>query len=124
MVKDIGNLDLEKDKVYIIHQILMYGDFSDIKHLFHIYSLEVIRSVFLSFPKRIYTKPIFALIKKFVLGFEKEKLDERNMSVLYFDFLGTKRKEVFVQLSSFSDIAILGGGTALCLIQNVTSECT
>jgi hypothetical protein len=76
--KDVRNLDLEKDKVYIIHQILMYGDFSDIRYLFHTYSLKVIQSVFISSPKKIYTKPIFALLKKFILDLEKEELDEKK----------------------------------------------
>lgn len=37
------------------------------------------------------------------------------MSQLYTDFLDDKRKQVLNQLKSFSNIAALGGGTALCM---------
>ncbi len=43
---------------------------------------------------------------------------KRNMSGLYSDFLDENRKQVFVQVKPFSDIAVLGGGTALCMQLN------
>jgi Cu/Ag efflux protein CusF len=35
--KNIKDLDLKKDKIYIIHQILSYGNLEQIKWLFKIY---------------------------------------------------------------------------------------
>jgi hypothetical protein len=40
---------------------------------------------------------------------------KKNISKLYTNFLGKNRKKVLNQLISFSDIAFLGGGTALCM---------
>jgi len=73
---DVKNLDVERDKNYIIHNILMYGTFSDIKWLFEVYSADIIKTVFVSSPKKIYTKPVFRLIKDFVLDLKEIKLDE------------------------------------------------
>jgi len=73
---DVKNLDFEMDKNYIIHNILMYGTFSDIKWLFEVYSEDIIKTVFVSSPKKIYTKPVFRLIKDFVLDLKEIKLDE------------------------------------------------
>lgn len=42
----------------------------------------------------------------------------KNISKLYTKFLGKDRKKVFNKLISFSDIAFLGGGTALCMQLN------
>lgn len=75
---NIKNLDLEKDKNYIIHQVLMYGDFSDIKWLFQSYSLKIVQSVFIASPKKVYTKPIFKLTKDFILGLKETNLDEKK----------------------------------------------
>ena len=75
---DIKNLDKERDKNYIVHQVLLYGDFSDLKHLFKIYTLKEVREVFLSSPKKNYSKPILRLIKNFVLDLKKFKIDEEK----------------------------------------------
>ena len=72
------NLDQERDKNYIVHQVLLYGDFSNIKWLFKIYSLENVRQVFLFSPKKIYPKPIFRFIKNFILDLKKVNLDEEK----------------------------------------------
>ncbi len=75
---NIKNLEQERDKNYIIHQVLLYGDFSDIRWLFKIYFLKNIRGVFLSSPKKIYPKPLFKLIKNFVLDLKSVNLDEEK----------------------------------------------
>jgi len=75
---NIKNLDKERDKNYIVHQVLLYGDFSDLKHLFKIYTFKEVRKVFLSSPKKIYPKPIFRLIKNFILNLNKVNLDEEK----------------------------------------------
>lgn len=75
---DIRNLDLEKNKNYIIHNVLMYGNFSDIKWLLKVYSPEAIKSVFISSPRKIYTKPIFLLIKNFILDLRNFELEEKK----------------------------------------------
>ena len=72
--KDIKNMDLEKDKIYIIHQVLNYGSLRQIKKLFKIYTPEEIVDVFVNHPQKIYSPAVFNFIKKFILGLEKENL--------------------------------------------------
>lgn len=76
--KKLGNIDLEKDKVYIIHQILSYGNLAEIKWLFKIYSTEEIRKVFLSCPKRIYSPAVLDFIKNFILNLKDKKIIKEN----------------------------------------------
>jgi hypothetical protein len=75
---DVGKLDMERDKNYIVHQVLMYGEFPDIKWLLKVYSLRTVRSVFINSPKKVYTKPIFKLVKNFLLALRETDLDEKK----------------------------------------------
>ena len=65
--KNIKSLDSENDKIYIIHQVLSYGSIEDIKLLLKIYSKNEIGNVFINFPKKIYTRPVFLFLKDFLL---------------------------------------------------------
>jgi len=76
--KPIGKLDLENDKVYIIHQILSFGSFEDIRLLFRLYPKEEIRSIFTNYPKRVYRAPVFSFVKNFILGFRTDSLDSQQ----------------------------------------------
>jgi hypothetical protein len=75
--RNVKKLDLEKDKEYIIHQILMYGNLSQIRWLFKVYNFNTIREVFIKNPRPIYTSPIFKFIKNFVLDLKKYKLNKK-----------------------------------------------
>ena len=70
----MDKLDLERDKAYIIHQVLMYGGFKEIRGLFKIYPIAVIRNVFVNRPMKVYTKTGFNYIKNFVLNLQKASL--------------------------------------------------
>ena len=74
---NVKNLDLEKDKVYIIHQILMYGTIKQIHWLFKVYGKKIIKEVFLKDPQRIYNPPAFLFLKNFILGFKKIPLSKK-----------------------------------------------
>ena len=76
--KDIKNLDLEKDKIYIIHQVLSYGNLNQIKWLFKNYSLKEIQEAFIKYPKKTYTSSVFYFIKNFILGLQKKRLSEEK----------------------------------------------
>ena len=76
--KDIRKLDLKKDKVYIIHQVLSFGNLNQIRWLFKAYDLREIREVFLKDPKKVYTIPIFYFIKNFILGLKKKNLSKEK----------------------------------------------
>lgn len=75
---NVKNLDLRKDKVYIIHQVLMYGTLRQIKWLFRVYGKETIRKVFLKDPQRIYNPPAFFFSKNFILGLKNIPLSEKK----------------------------------------------
>lgn len=70
----VDHLDLEKDKAYIIHQILAYGNFREIRWLFKTYPKKTIRDVFIRRPMKVYTRPIFNLVKEILLGIKNKGL--------------------------------------------------
>jgi len=76
--KSIDKLDRERDKIYIIHQILSYGDLKELKWLFRIYSRKEVREVFTKYPKKIYQPSVFYFIKDFILGFKNRRLKEED----------------------------------------------
>jgi len=75
--KSIKNIDIEKDKIYIIHQVLSYGSMDDIRLLSRLYPKNEIINVFKNFPKRIYTRPVFLYLRDFLLKIGPV-LDEKN----------------------------------------------
>lgn len=81
---DIKNLDLKKNKVYIIHQVLMYGDLDEIAWLFRAYSKEEIRKIFETMPLKIYTPQIFNFVKNIILGLKGKSLPiQKYVATLY-----------------------------------------
>jgi Cu/Ag efflux protein CusF len=76
--KNVKDLDLKKDKVYIIHQILSYGNLEQIKWLFKVYKKEEIKKVFLKSPKKIYIPAVFYFIKNFILDLRKKRLKKEK----------------------------------------------
>ena len=79
----INKLDLDKHKSYIIHQVLMYGDFSHIQWLFDTYSKKQIQKVFLEKPQKIYTKPAVNYISKYILGLKNTPPFDKYVSTIY-----------------------------------------
>lgn len=60
-----------------IHQVLMYGSLEDVRSLIKHLGTDHIRSVFLQYPKKIYTNQALNFIKKFVLK-TKTSIDEQK----------------------------------------------
>lgn len=81
--EDIKNFDLEKDKVYIIHQVLSYGNFKQIKWLLKVYTLREVKKVFLKHPKKIYTPSMFYFVKNFILGINKKLSKEKYVKTSF-----------------------------------------
>ena len=69
--KDIDDINLKEDKVYVIHQILSYGNLNQIKWLFKIYPARDIKEIFLRSPQKIYLPSVFNFVKKFILNINK-----------------------------------------------------
>lgn len=76
--KNVKKLNLKRDKIYIIHQILSYGNLEQIRWLFKHYQQEEIKEVFLKYPKKIYLPAVFYFIKNFILGLKKERVPEQR----------------------------------------------
>ena len=64
--RDINGLDFEKDKVYIINQILSLGTMEQLSWLFRVYPKSEIKRVFLEKPTKIYSPSAFNWITKIV----------------------------------------------------------
>lgn len=80
----VENLDLEKDKTYIIHQVLMYGTLEQICWLLDVYPKSEVKKTFLNKPQKVYTKPAFNYIKNFILGLDSIRLqDDKYVSTIY-----------------------------------------
>lgn len=75
---DVNSLDLEKDKWYIIHHVLIYGTLGEIKWLFQIYGVKEVVRVFVSEPARLYSKKLFRFIKNYLLPLRDTKLYEED----------------------------------------------
>ncbi|KKQ01401.1 MAG: hypothetical protein US11_C0009G0013 [Candidatus Roizmanbacteria bacterium GW2011_GWA2_36_23] len=73
---NIKNLNLEKDKYYIIHQILCFGRLEDISWLIKTYPKKIIIDVFMVSFKN-YSRSRFYFIKDAVLALKQWHPDER-----------------------------------------------
>ncbi len=69
--EDVKTLDFQKDKSYIINQVLRYGSLGEIKWLFKTYPKREIKSVFTKHPIPIFTPQSFNFVSKFLLGFNQ-----------------------------------------------------
>ncbi len=77
----IDDLDIKKDKVYVVNQILAFGDIEALKWLFNNYSFAAIKRVFLSRSMRIYRDSAFNFVKKNLLGINKPLNTKKYVAV-------------------------------------------
>lgn len=75
---DVKHLDMQKDKGYIINQVLIYGTLDEIKWLFDNYSKREVVRLFLTKPRKIYPKEVYYFIKNFILSLKDKMLDEQD----------------------------------------------
>lgn len=64
---DPTQLDAQKHKQYIIHQVLQFGSLADYKWLETLYGREEIRTVFIEHPRNVYLPKTFHFIKNFLI---------------------------------------------------------
>ena len=76
--KNVGKMDRDRDKIYIVHQILSYGDFKELRQLFKIYDRKEVGEVFTKYPKKIYQPSVFYFVKNFVLGLRNTRFRESD----------------------------------------------
>lgn len=75
---NVDRLDIDKDKEYIIHQILVYGTMDELKWMFRVYGKEIIKDVFIHHPAKMYTAKTYYFTKNFLLELSKRDLDREN----------------------------------------------
>jgi hypothetical protein len=73
---DVNKLDKERDKYYIIHQILAYGTLKEIIWVFKNYSTKTIISIFKQSFKD-YRRSRFYFVKNYLLSLKNWQPDER-----------------------------------------------
>ena len=61
------NLDISKNRHYIVHQILAYGRWEDVKWLFKVYDRETIKKEFIEYPEKDYQPSTFNFVSKILL---------------------------------------------------------
>jgi hypothetical protein len=74
----VGKMDRDRDKIYIVHQILSYGDLKELRQLFRIYDRKEVGEVFTKYPKRIYQPSVFYFVKNFILELKNRRLKEED----------------------------------------------
>lgn len=60
---DIKDLDLGKNRSYVINQILSLGTLEELKWLFKVYPKTVVEEIFVKQPAKIYTPSAFNFCK-------------------------------------------------------------
>ena len=75
--KNVSNLNLEKDKNYIIHQILAYGNWEHLIWLLDKYKLNQVRKVFIEHPAKDYNERSFNFVQKLLLKIPDSVIDKR-----------------------------------------------
>ena len=75
---NVNLLDIQRDKSYIIHQVLLYGSLEEIRWLFITYSKREVIDVFLKTPRKLYPKTAFYFIKNFILQLKGKGLSEKK----------------------------------------------
>ncbi len=73
----VDKLDLNKDKEYIIHQILAYGSWENIIWLFDKYGKDKVKEVFINYPSKDYSPAGLKFVSKILLDVEN-KIDPQR----------------------------------------------
>lgn len=74
----VDQLDLDRDRNYIIQQVLLYGTFEDIRWLLQRYSRDEIVESFVAHPIKMYPRMAFYFIKNFILPLKIKDLAEEK----------------------------------------------
>ena len=75
---DVDQLNTQRDKHYIIAQVLLYGTFEEIRWLFNTYTRSEIVDSFVNHPIKMYPRNVFYFVKNFILGLRERRLPEEK----------------------------------------------
>ncbi len=76
--RDINEIDLKKDKSYIIHQILAYGGWEHLTWLTQNYDKNQIREVFIKHPEKDYSERSFNFVQKVLLNIPNSSINKHD----------------------------------------------
>ena len=76
--KATSKIDYQKDKNYIIHQVLSRGTWEHVRWLFDTYGRDEIKNAFLHSPAKNYTEKSFHFFGNIVLGITPGGADAKN----------------------------------------------
>lgn len=65
------------DNPETIHQVMSLGKINEIIEMEHELGMEKIRQAYLKYPKKIYSRPVFFFINKYIIK-NQEPIDERK----------------------------------------------
>jgi len=74
---DISQLNLRKDRAYIVNQVLSFGSLEDLRWLFKVYPSNVIKKTFINSPIKTYRPESFNFAKNILLEID-QKLNSKN----------------------------------------------
>jgi len=77
--EDVKTLDIRKDQVYIINQVLRYGSLNDIKWLFKTYPKSKVKSVFTKNPLPIFTPQALNFVSRFLLKLNRHPYESKYL---------------------------------------------
>lgn len=86
--KDIHDVNLKKDKNYIIHQILAYGRWKDLLWLAKTYGYDQIYKTFITNPAKDYSERSFNFVQKVMLKVPDSLVDKRYYVKTYPRIIG------------------------------------
>lgn len=81
-MRDPRTLDLDCDRVRIIHHVLAYGSLEDWRWLRRTYPLATIRRVFREHPLKVHTAPSFYFASQFLLRVRPPRYADRYLASL------------------------------------------
>lgn len=75
---DVADLDVQKNKAYIINQIFSYGRMEEIGWLFKTYSKKTLINVFTRQPIKDYAAARFHFVKDYLLGLKNQPFNKKH----------------------------------------------
>jgi len=81
--REVEKLNPQKDKSYIINQVLSFGSLKEVKWLFKKYPKKEIGKIFLSHPRKVYTPQSFNFVKNHLLKITRKLSASKYVKSLY-----------------------------------------
>lgn len=75
---DIKDIDPDKDKDYIIHQILAYGAWDHLVWLVNKYGIDQIKSIFVNQPEKDYSEQSFNFAQKVLFNIPDSAINKKH----------------------------------------------